>query len=139
MDEELKEEQARKNAQLERWVLKQNQRARRKARCPGCGEWVRRLSTQSHHLFRGRDVRFPQLDEAWNIVQVCGSCHMAEGSELQITAALMKIHEYGPDTLEQRIRGAPNFEAHGLPDHFLIALRLYEEGYTPEKYREWTT
>jgi hypothetical protein len=115
------------------YQVKTGQR-KRQLRCPGCWRPVSRISTQSHHLFVRRSKNRPELDEDWNIIQVCPDCHMEEGSELQVTAALMKLEQYGPDTIEALVDALPFKARLALPPHYWVAKDMYENGITVDEY-----
>ena len=114
---------------------KTRQRARQAFRCPGCGR-RNPPSTHSHHLFLRRPDH-PYLQQHWNIIQVCPDCHLEEGSEMQVTAALMKLWDLGADTIEAIVETLPFKVKPSLPGHYWIAKALYEQGVTVEAYRHW--
>lgn len=109
----------------EMWYqTKTAQRFKNRQRCEWCG---RRMSTHSHHLFRRRPDH-AILQEDWNIVQLCVSCHSAEAREMQVDLALKKLHRHGPDYIRDRIEALNTKVDHGLPSHFLDALEMYDNG-----------
>jgi hypothetical protein len=110
---------------------KMRQQKKAGLRCAGdCG----RKPTQSDHLFVPRGMGghdLPQLQEDWNIVQLCGPCNCTKLHETAVRAALMKLWEYGPDYIEAAIHGLPLKVDRGLPQFYLDALELYEQWKRP--------
>lgn len=96
-------------------------------RCPGnCGN----KPTESHHLWARRPDS-PELQNPINIIQACHACHMKEGLEFQIRAALMKLWEYSPREVEAYVESLPGKIKRTLPSHYFAALELYQLGKRP--------
>lgn len=118
--------QSRQSTWAEKYRTKRKQNNQGQ-RCPGkCG----RKPTQSHHLWARRPDCL-ELQHPINIVQACPQCHMEEGEEFQVRAALMKLWEYKPDVIETYILTLPGRAQRGLPSHYLQALKLYNERKRP--------
>lgn len=97
------------------------------ARCVGCGA----PATDSDHLFVNRGMGGhdeAELQEDWNIAPLCNACNIARRHDTAVRAALAKLHQYGPDYLEEKMLGLQRKVGRGLPQFYLDALRLYKEG-----------
>ena len=106
--------------------IKREQQAKIGVCCP-CGKKYPR-PTQSHHLFFRR---VPDIHELWhsiNIVQTHSWCNCNESFEMQVTAALWKIEEFGCEAIEAWAASLPGKTKHDLRWHYWEAKELYLKG-----------
>ena len=99
---------------------KVRQRNRSGGRCEWCGKPA---PTHSHHLFQRRpDHKYLQVP--WNIVQICGRCHVRESYAMQVALAKKRIGEYGAEHIEQWAEDAPFKTGITLPSHYWDAKEV---------------
>jgi len=98
----------------------------RQDRCP-CGE--RHELTDVHHVFVRRVKKgMDELYHPANAVAANNACHLREGKEFQVNAALICFkHVGGPQAVEDWLETLPLKVKH-LPSHFGEAKEIWDDG-----------